>query len=112
MAEYIAKEQASLQLTGIFPEDMSLEKYIGLVNTRMNKLFPADVIERAEYDELHEKYLKAIHNHTECLKELHEYRSKIDKAIEEIEGEYSTCNQDWIDGLNRALDILKRNIGE
>lgn len=39
-------------------------------------------------------------------------RSKIDKAIEEIEGEYSTCNQDWIDGLNRALEILKRNLGE
>lgn len=39
-------------------------------------------------------------------------RSKVDKAIEEIEGEYSTCNQDWIDGINWALDILKRNIGE
>lgn len=35
-------------------------------------------------------------------------KSKIDKAIKEIEGEYSTCNQDWIDGLNRALDILKK----
>ena len=35
-------------------------------------------------------------------------RSKIDKAIEEMEGEYSTCNQDWIDGLNRALEILKK----
>lgn len=34
-------------------------------------------------------------------------RSKIDKAIVEIESGYSTCNQDWIDGITWALDILK-----
>ena len=59
-------------------------------------------------------------NQTEVIMEYIEYmtptadvveRSKIDKAIEEIEGEYSE-NQDWANGLNRALEILKRNIGE
>ena len=50
MAEYIDREQALMQLTGRFSEDMSLEKYISLVNTRMNKLSPADVIERSKID--------------------------------------------------------------
>ena len=50
MAEYIDKENALLQLTGRFPHSMSLEKYIGLVNFRINGLPPADVVEREKID--------------------------------------------------------------
>lgn len=44
MTEYIKKSQALMQLTGRFPNGISLEKYIGLVNFRLNGLEPADVI--------------------------------------------------------------------
>ncbi len=66
----------------------------------------------------------AIHGHSECLKELHEYRSKVGKAIDEIKeasfkhyfenGEYiGEDTQQWeIVKLDRVLEILKRNIGE
>ena len=44
MEKYISKEQALMQLTGEFPKDMSLEKYIGLVSSRINELATTDVI--------------------------------------------------------------------
>jgi hypothetical protein len=95
MAEYIEKEQALMQLTGRFPQNMSIEKYIGLVNFRINELDTANVIER----------------------------SKIDNAIEEIEKTENTQEHIFYDGdicargafndgMEKALEILKRNIGE
>lgn len=75
----------------------------------------ADVIERSEYETLRLVNLDLAETNKGLLSEheqLLKLRSKIDKAIEEIEGGYSTCNQDWIDGINWALDIFKRNIGE
>ena len=85
----------------------------------INAMPSAEVVERSEYDELNEKYFKAIHNHTECLKKLHELRAKIDKAKKQITDsmnehlgsdgmpidEYAYCY------LN-ALEILEENIGE
>lgn len=44
MEKYISKEQALMQLTGEFPKDMSLEKYIGLITCRINELATTDVI--------------------------------------------------------------------
>lgn len=51
MAEYIDKDQALMQLTGRFPHSMSLEKYIGLVNFRLNGLDAADVVGRKRVDD-------------------------------------------------------------
>jgi len=51
-------------------------------------------------------------------KKLHELRSKIDKAIEEIEKIIEGGNHadDYLDGFDdgveNAIEILKRNIGE
>lgn len=82
MAEYIDKSKIPWAKVdnpaGVFWERIVFESAI-------NNITPADVVERTEYDELNEKYFKAIHNHTECLKKLHEYRSKVNKAIEEME---------------------------
>lgn len=71
-----------------------------------------DVIERTEYNKLHEEHLKAIHRHTQCLKELHDYRSKINKAIEEMERIIKDTSYFYTsEGVKLALEILKRIIG-
>ena len=87
-----------------------LENIIGAISETETE----DVIERSEYDELHKKYLKAIHNHTECLKELHEYRSKVDKAFKELQNMkvYERTRTARLVSLPEVLDILKKNIGE
>lgn len=117
MAEYITKEQA------LETECEKCPVYDCLFHcptyNALNNLQTADVLERSEYERLlkeNERLRGDLEFKSEAINlicEKHkEYVSKIDKAIEEIEGEYLTCNLDWIDGLHRALEILKRNIGE
>lgn len=111
MAEYIDRTKLEPDTEWSEYED----GFMSYSQSQINSLPKVDVIERSEYDELHKKYLKAIHNHTECLKELHEYRSKIDKAIEEINklyDDFANCFCEYEQGKNKAIDevleILKR----
>ena len=97
MAEYIDREQALMQLTGSFPEDMSLEKYISLVITRLNKLPTADVIERSKIN-------KAI----EEIRELPFVSSKT-KVVDGVK-----VKGEWVETIYRddVLKILERCLGE
>lgn len=124
MAEYIDREN-------IIPHSIDDDYEEGgerlIVDYKdIEEMSPADVIERAKYDELHKLYLIAIHNHTECVKEIHKYHSNIDKAIEEmtnLEKSYTNmitdektlvneCYKQYEAIVGTCLEILKRNIGE
>lgn len=124
MAEYINREKLLDELgeSASYHAESGREYQLLLRDRNIVREQPtADVVERSKYDKLYEEHLKAIHRHTECLKELHELRSKIDNAIEEIE-DYNVLNnfaffkEDFKLGVTRGLDlaseILKRNIGE
>lgn len=89
-------------------------------HTQIMQIPTADVIERSNHlkqvkyiqDNL-QTYIDNIRdNYFAMERRYNKLKADVDKAIAEIEGEYSTCNQDWVNGLNRALEILKRNIGE
>ncbi|SDB15200.1 hypothetical protein [Eubacterium oxidoreducens] len=130
MAEYITKEQALMQLTGRFPNGISLEKYIRLVNFRLNGLEPADVVERVEYDKMVQSFRDRNENLKQNLintrnsyfkleKEITELEVKIDKVI----GEIKSIDLIVHDGINHyyrsgeeikaaVIEILKMNIGE
>ena len=88
MKEYIEKDQALMQLTGRFPNGTSLEKYIGLVNFRLNGLEPSDVIE--------------IEKITKAIKEM--------KAL--VDPENTILGFDEKMGVKVAMNILVRNIGK
>jgi len=117
----VSNEKIYGMLTPIYTFEVSTDDILQAIG-----IPTADVIERAEYDELNEKYFKAIHNHTECLKKLHELRSKIDKAIEEITKLRNSCNRmvteeatlvnecykQYANCYDECLKIIKQNIGE
>ena len=112
MAEYINRDE--LELDAEWSE--YYDGFTSYSQEQIQSAPTADVIERDEYDKLHQEYLKAIHRHTESLKELHELRSKIDKAIEEMESyEEEVYHRDTEKKeyacIYHCLEILKRNIG-
>lgn len=103
MAEYINRDE--LELDAEWSE--YYDGFTSYSQEQIQSAPTADVIERDEYDKLHQEYLKAIHRHTESLKELHELRSKIDKAkaqIEKLSGQSCSCSDGIID---EVLDILE-----
>lgn len=74
----------------------------------------ADVVERSKYEEVikeAEELSKAYSNERGKYKDL---RSKIDKAIKEIEEIKSVqYNKGAVEhGMDKALEIIKRNIGD
>ena len=125
MAEYIDRDLAIEKTDYLVLETCyDCEK----VEDMMRDIPPADVVEREKY----EKALEEI-EHLECIGEqndslnydlanaiekYNDLHSKINKAIEDIEAESTWgCGKFMQDnlynrGLNKALEILKRNIGE
>ena len=126
MAEYIDRAQIEYyeSCSNCNGDDVGLcencnEKYI--VSRSDIELLPtADVVERSEYEkvlkeneELIETAQNCVDADTQSCEELVELRSKIDKAIEEIEKYKSILANPYNrKGMERALEILKRNIGE
>ena len=80
------------------------------------RLESADVIERSEYEKLRLVNLDLAETNKGLLAEhgqLLKLRSKIDKATEEIKQAISNTEYSYTSaGLELALNILKRNIGE
>lgn len=72
-----------------------------IIAEQFTGLSQKDITKCPYYERRDDLYMK---NHTNIERE------KIDNAIEEIQGEYSG-NKDWCNGLNRALEILKKHIG-
>lgn len=95
-----------------------------LVTRDMIECMPtADVIERSEYDRVVESFKAMVEIKNEDLiamrdkyytleKEYAELKVNIDKSIEEMRFyEHRNVNM-FTCGLNKAIEILKRNIGE
>lgn len=76
----------------------------------------ADVIERSKYDNLHNLAKSWLEEKKELEKANVELRSKIDKAIDEIEDLGKEMDKvqftKYLVPLGDILEIIKRNIGE
>ena len=99
MAEYITKEQALMQLTGLFNDDTPLVKYVSLVNSRLNNLPPADVVERSTMKLLCIEYLSKCNCCDECCAEFFC-----------IENQLRTEKRDCVNNLE--MYFMQRNVGE
>lgn len=86
MAEYIDREKAIEQAKAVYHCAETIEELGNGIDGMLEYLPTADVVEH----------------------------SKIDKAIEEMQCYLTTSpsNEEWIDGINYCIEIIKRNIGE
>lgn len=122
MAEYINKEDLKFLEIPIAPiiqgEQVHYEQ--GFLKEWLESVHTADVIERSEYEkllkeneELKEIATNCIEADSQSCEELTKLHSKIDNAIEEIEQAIKECKLRWaVTGMEHALGILKRSIGE
>ena len=96
------------------------------MNKRQKKKYTADVVERSEYDKVVQAFKARLDNQKENLiatrnayfqieQEDAELRSKIDKAIveiEELKSAYYIRDMNREDIVLSCLGILKRNLGD
>ena len=133
MAEYVNRDKLLVELecgirAGLYEKGYDEYMHINTMDDCIDTVKyadAADVVERAEYDLLQSSYGVLKHQLIEALNRINELdklngdiREKIDNAIKEIndaEVEVDFMN-DYADGFNsglfKALEILKKNIGE
>lgn len=124
MAEYVTKEQVKEKIMEIEkPCDDRLDYYIDSSNLEdeIDNIKPADVIERSEYERLKQenrelaiKYDNAMNMVINEQENFIRLRSKIDKAIEELQNMkvYDRTKTARLVSLPEVFEILKKNIGE
>ena len=136
MSEYIDREKLKTDFDDkayyISHGQYNLERGMTLygINQMIDEQQPANVVECAEYEKLKKenvelkiKYDDAEKRCCHAMDRNAKLRSKIDKVIEEIEKtentqEHTSYDGDinikgaFNDGMEKALEILKRNIGE
>ena len=128
MAEYIDRDL--IEWYGCNFEEPSCKNrecsgcsYAECSHTQVMQITTADVVERAEYDKLKHNLEARIECQRQNLvwvrksyniveKEADKLRSKIDKAIKEIEDLDPITERVGLQVKQEILNILKRNIGE
>lgn len=129
MTEYIDREKVLIEMdcgirAGNYEEGFENYQHVNCMDDCLDVVRyadTADVVERKEYDILHANYTANLKLLRKELAKNKDLRSKINKAIDEIEdynikSNFSDCSESFQLGVTKGLDlaseILKRNIGE